>query len=251
VGHAGTLDPMATGLLLMGVGRATRLLRFLADLPKSYSGQGVLGVETDTLDADGTTVRTATEGRVAAVTEAELRTAMTKLTGLIDQVPPAYSAVKVRGERLYRAARRGEVVEADARQVRVDAFDLLWFDPPRFGFEVRCGAGTYVRSLVAEAGARVGCGAHLASLRRTAIGLFAVTDARPPEEPGMPLPLERAVSHLPCLDLDAEEARVAQHGSILGPAGLEGPYRVRGPDGRFIGIYRDQGAKGVPEVIVA
>jgi tRNA pseudouridine55 synthase len=251
VGHAGTLDPMATGLLVMGVGRATRLLRFLGDLPKAYAGEGILGVETDTLDADGTTVRTATEDQVATATEADLRAAMADLTGRIEQIPPAYSAVKVRGERLYRAARRGEVLEASPRPVQVDAFDLAWFERPRFGFEVRCGSGTYVRSLVADAGARLGCGAHLAALRRTAIGPFCVADARPPGEPGTPLPIERAVSHLPCQDLGVEEARVARHGSILGPAGLAGPYRVRDPDGRFIGVYRDQGPKAVPEVIVA
>jgi tRNA pseudouridine55 synthase len=248
VGHAGTLDPMATGLLAIGVGRATRLLRFLGDLPKSYAGEGLLGIETDTLDAEGTVVR---ERPLTGVTADGLRTAMEALTGQIEQVPPAYSAVKVHGERLYRAARRGETLEAPARSVRVDAFDLLWIEGPRFGFSVRCSGGTYVRTLVADAGAALGCGAHLTALRRTAIGPFDVSGARPPDDPGQPQPLERAVAHLPGLDLDAEEARVARHGSILGPSGLEGPYRVNGPDGCLIGIYRDQGSKAVPEVIVA
>jgi tRNA pseudouridine55 synthase len=248
VGHAGTLDPMATGLLAIGVGRATRLLRFLGDLPKTYAGEGLLGIETDTLDADGTIVR---EAPTAGVTADDLRGAMVALTGPIEQVPPAYSAVKVNGERLYRAARRGETVEAPARSVRVDTFELLWFAEPRFGFVVRCSGGTYVRTLVADAGAALGSGAHLTVLRRTAIGPFGVDGARPPDDPGRPQPLERVVAHLPGLDLDAEEARVARHGSILGPAGLEGPYRVHGPDGCLIGIYRDQGTKAVPEVIVA
>ncbi len=248
VGHAGTLDPMATGLLVIGVGRGTRLLRFLGDLPKSYVGEGLLGVETDTLDAEGRVVRSADPG---AVTAGALSAAMEELAGPIEQIPPAYSAVKVGGERLYRAARRGEPLRAAPRSVRVDGFDLTSFPSPRFGFEVRCSSGTYVRSLVADAGSRLGCGAHLTSLRRTAIGPFAVEDARVPDDPGVPLPLELAVSHLPVLDLDEHEARAARHGSILGPAGLAGAYRVHDPEGRFIGIYRDEGAKAVPEVIVA
>jgi tRNA pseudouridine55 synthase len=248
VGHAGTLDPMATGLLVMGVGRATRLLRFLGELPKTYVGRGLLGVETDTLDADGRVVATASP---RDVTGDALRAATAALTGWIDQVPPAYSAVKISGERLHRAARRGEPIEAHPRRVRVEAFEVTSYDPPGFAFEVRCSGGTYVRALVADVGASVGCGAHLSALRRTAIGPFVVDDARRPDDPGEPLALERAVAHLPCLDLDEHEARVARHGSILGPAGLEGPYRVRDPEGRFLGIYRDQGTKAVPEVIVA
>src|SRR6266508_6820424 len=179
VGHAGTLDPIATGLLVMGVGRGTRLLRFLGELPKTYEGTGVLGIETTTLDADGEVVRTA----AADVRETELRRAMAELVGDIEQVPPAYSAVKVGGQPLHRAARAGRPVEAALRRVRVDAFDLRRFDPPRFGFRVRCSGGTYVRSLVAEVGARVGSGAHLEALRRTRIVPLAVDDAVPPDRP--------------------------------------------------------------------
>jgi tRNA pseudouridine55 synthase len=248
VGHAGTLDPMATGLLVIGVGRATRLLRFLGDLPKEYEGEAVLGVRTDTLDADGTVVGRADASNVDADA---LRGAMDTMVGEIQQVPPAFSAVKVAGQPLYRAARRGDAVEAKPRTVRVDAFRLERFDPPRFRFVVRCGGGTYVRSLVADAGDRVGCGAHLTALRRTAIGPFLVRDGRGPDDPGVPLPIERAVAHLPLVALSDEEARVARHGSILAPSGLSGPYRVHAPGGTFIGVYRDLGAKAVPEVIVA
>lgn len=247
VGHAGTLDPLASGLLLIGVGRATRLLRFLGDLPKSYEGSGILGVETDTLDADGDVVR---ESPVD-VSESDLREAMTAFVGDIEQTPPAYSAVKVGGRRLYDAARKGEHLEAAPRRVRVQAFDLRSFDPPRFDVGVRCSSGTYVRSLVADVGARLGCGAHLAALRRTAIGPFRVEDARPPDEPSPLLPLDRAVAHLEAVTLHPEEAKVAVHGCCLGPAGIAGPYRALAPDGRLIGIYRDQGAKAVPEVILA
>jgi tRNA pseudouridine55 synthase len=238
---------MATGLLVMGVGRATRLLRFLGDLPKVYLGAGMLGVETDTLDADGAVVREAP----VTVTEDEVRAAMARFVGDIEQRPPAYSAVKVGGRKLYEAARQGVAVEAPPRRVTVERFDLTAFALPRFAFEVRCSSGTYVRSLVADVGAGLGCGAHLVQLRRTEVGPFRVDHARPPDDPGPLLSMDRAVGHLPSFELSDEEARVAAHGSILGPAGIEGSYRALGPDGRLIGIYRDQGPKSVPEVILS
>lgn len=247
VGHAGTLDPMATGLLLVGVGRATRLLRFLANLPKIYRSTGLLGIETDTLDAEGRVVREADVN----VSERELRAAMAALTGDILQAPPAYSAVKVGGRRSYEAARLGEPVASSPRPVRVLAFDLLSFDGRIFDVGVECSSGTYVRTLIADVGARLGCGAHVTALRRTAIGPFEVDGARPPEDPGLLLPVERAAEHLPGVTLQTEEARAARSGAVLGPVGARGPYRVLAPDGGLIGIYRDDGAKAVPEVILA
>jgi tRNA pseudouridine55 synthase len=246
VGHSGTLDPAATGLLLIGVGRATRLLRFLGDLPKVYEGRGVLGIETDTLDAEGAVVR---ESPVD-VAEPELRSVMQRFTGEIEQVPPAYSAVKVGGEKLYKAARRGQRVDAPPRRVHIDSFDLHRFESPAFDFAVRCSAGTYVRSLVADVGRDLGCGAHLQQLRRTAIGPFRVEVARPPDDPGPLLPMDRAVEHLSFVTLHEEEAKVAVHGCCLGPAGIAGAYRALAPDGTLIGIYRDEGTKAVPEVIL-
>ncbi len=247
VGHAGTLDPMATGLLLIGVGRATRLLRFLGDLEKEYEGAGRLGIETDTLDAEGEVVRTAS----VDVTEPRLREALASLTGEIEQRPPAYSAVKVGGRKLYEAARRGERLEVPPRLVRVEAFDLARFAPPDFDFRVVCSSGTYVRSLVAEVGAALGCGAHLTRLTRTRIGPFAAADGVPPDRPGEPLPVERAVEHLPRVELNQEEARAAGHGRPLGPAGIDGPHAVFAPDGRLIGVYRDEGPLARPQVILA
>jgi tRNA pseudouridine55 synthase len=246
VGHSGTLDPPASGLLLVGVGRATRLLRFLGDLPKLYEGTGVLGVETTTLDATGDVVR-ASEVRPS---EEDLRSAMQRLVGEIEQVPPAFSAVKVGGQRLYRAARRGLELEAPPRRVTVYAFTVRRFRAPRFEFRVRCSGGTYVRSLVADIGTALGCGAHLERLRRTGIGPFRVDDAARPDAPGTLLPVERAVAHLSSIRLQEEEARVAAHGRVLGPAGIVGPYRALAPDGRLIGIYRDDGPRAVPEVIL-
>jgi tRNA pseudouridine55 synthase len=247
VGHAGTLDPMATGLLLIGVGRATRLLRFLGGLAKTYEGTLRLGVETDTLDADGEVVR---ESPVD-VTEDQLAGAMRGMVGESLQAPPAYSAVKVGGRKLYEAARAGERLEAEPRPIRVDAFDLLSFESPDATFRVVCSGGTYVRVLAADVGAAVSTGAHLTTLRRTAIGPYRVGDATTPDAVNEPLPIQAAVGHLPRLDLDTDEAAAASHGRPLGPAGLTGPYGVFGPDGHLIGVYEDDGPRARPQVILA
>jgi tRNA pseudouridine55 synthase len=245
VGHAGTLDPMATGLLVLGVGRATRLLRYLGELPKTYAATGRLGEETDTLDADGEIVRTAPVN----VSLAEVERACASLVGESMQAPPAYSAVRVGGRRLYEAARRGEVLEARPRPIRVDAFAVSAFDGRDLEARVTCSGGTYVRVLVADVGRSLGCGAHLVRLRRTAIGSFPVEDARPPGQ-GALEPVERAVRHLPGIRLEQEEARAASHGRPLGPAGIVGPYAVFDPEDALVGVYRDEGAMGRPEVIL-
>jgi tRNA pseudouridine55 synthase len=246
VGHAGTLDPMATGLLILGVGRATRLLRYLGDLSKSYAATGRLGEETDTLDADGQIVRSAP----VDVSRAEIEEACAALVGDSLQTPPAYSAVKFGGRKLYEAARKGDALEAPARRIRVEAFEVSAFDGRDVDVRITCSGGTYVRVLVADVGRALGCGAHLVRLRRTAIGPFRVEDARPPGV-GEPLPIERAIGHLPSVHLDAEEARAASHGRLLGQAAIDGPYAVFGPDGALKGIYRDAGASARPEVVLA
>jgi tRNA pseudouridine55 synthase len=245
VGHAGTLDPMATGLLLVGVGRATRLLRFFGDLPKTYEGTARLGVRTDTLDADGVVVATSP----VDVSREDLARAFAGLLGESAQRPPAYSAVKVGGRRLYEAARAGEPIEASPRAIRVDAFEALGFEGSDVEFRVTCSGGTYVRVLLADVGDALGCGAHLIRLRRTAIGPYRVEAASAPAD-AAPLPLERAVGHLPRVELSADEARAAGNGSILAPAGLEGPYGVFAPDGHLVGIYLDEGAKARPQVVL-
>ena len=247
VGHAGTLDPMATGLLVMGVGRATRLLRFLGDLDKEYEGTGRLGEETDTLDAEGPVVRTAD----VDVGEEDLRSAMAEMVGEIQQRPPAYSAAKVGGERLYAAAREGRQLEAEARTVRVDSFDLHGFDGRDFRFRVVTSGGTYVRSLVAEVGTRLGTGAHLTALRRTRIGPFRVAEASLPDFPGELLPVRTAVAHLPSVEVDEQEAVAAGHGRCLAPAEIDGPYALLDPAGALIGVWQDTGAQSCPEVVLA
>jgi tRNA pseudouridine55 synthase len=247
VGHAGTLDPMATGLLLVGVGRATRLLRFLGDLAKTYEGTLRLGVQTDTLDADGNVIGESS----VDVTKEQVGEAMRALVGESLQRPPAYSAVKVGGRKLYEAARAGEILQAEPRAIRVDAFDLLSFDPPDVSFRVTCSGGTYVRVLAADVGVAVSTGAHLTALRRTAIGPYRAEDAVTPEAVHELLPIEAAVGHLPRLDLEPEEASAASHGRALGPAGIAGPYGVFGPGGRLIGVYEDDGQRARPHVILA
>jgi tRNA pseudouridine55 synthase len=248
VGHAGTLDPMATGLLVMGVGRATRLLRFLGDLTKVYEGTLHLGVETATLDAEGRVTREADAG---AITDEAIDRAMAEKLGASAQRPPAFSAVKVGGRTMHEAARKGELLEAPARIVRVDRFERTGRDGADVSFVCAVSGGTYVRVLAADVGAALGCGAHLTSLRRTAIGPFHVRDAVDPREPGEPEPIERAVAHLPKLSLEHEEAIAASHGRILAPAAIDGPYGVYNADGRLIGVYRDDGGKARPLVILA
>jgi tRNA pseudouridine55 synthase len=214
-------------------------------LTKTYEGAARLGEETDTLDADGDVVRTSP---VNASREDVERAAAT-LVGDSMQRPPAYSAVKVGGRKLYEQARAGLHVDAPPRQVTVEAFEVTSFEGRDAAFRVTCSGGTYVRVLAADLGAALGCGAHLVALRRTAIGPFGVGEASRPGE-GEPLPVERAVAHLPSVELDDEEARAASHGRILAPAGIEGPHAVFDRRGRLIGVYRDEGARAKPEVIL-
>jgi tRNA pseudouridine55 synthase len=178
VGHAGTLDPDATGVLLVGLGRATRLLRFLQETTKEYRGEVAFGVATSTLDAAGEELAR----QELPVDEAEVRTAMATFLGDIEQVPPMVSAIKVDGRRLHELAREGKEVERAPRPVRIDAFELERFTPgafPRATVRVECSSGTYVRSLAADLGGALGGYAHLATLRRLRVGAFTLDDATP------------------------------------------------------------------------
>jgi tRNA pseudouridine55 synthase len=177
LGHAGTLDPMATGLLVLGLGRATRLLRFVQHLPKVYRAVAVFGVATDTLDADGAVL----SRQPMPVSEEEVRRGTARFVGSIAQVPPMVSARRVEGRRLYDLAREGKEVEREARLVEVQAFDLVDFAPsdyPEATFRIRCGSGTYVRSLADDLARSLGGRAHLTALRRTRIGSLRVEQAR-------------------------------------------------------------------------
>jgi tRNA pseudouridine55 synthase len=175
VGHAGTLDPDATGVLLVGLGRATRLLRFLTALPKTYQAEVVLGSATSTLDASGEVTGT---WEMDGVSLAQVREAAMSLTGPIEQIPPMVSAVKVGGRRLHALAREGKEVERAPRPVTVYRFDVSpGLNPGVFRIDVECSSGTYVRVLAADLGSELGGGAHLRNLRRTRIGSFSVEDA--------------------------------------------------------------------------
>lgn len=173
VGHGGTLDPLATGVLPVCLGAATKLAQYLLADDKAYEAEGLLGVETDTLDRTGTV----TAERAVEVTREALLAAIAGRLGEQDQIPPMYSAIKQGGVRLYQRARAGEQVERAARRIRIERLDLLAFEPPRFRVAIACSKGTYVRSLIADLGHDVGAGAHLTELRRTRSGRFTLDQA--------------------------------------------------------------------------
>ena len=256
VGHAGTLDPGATGVLLVGLGQATRLLRFVAELVKSYEGEMVLGVETSTLDDEGEVVA---EHEMGDVAPDDVRSAAARFVGEIEQVPPMVSAVKVGGRRLHELARRGLDVERPARRVRVDRFDVaVTRDADVYRIVVECSSGTYVRVLAADVGRALGGGAHLRHLRRTAIGPFGLDRARPLDAvgPGSVLAPAAAVSHLePCV-ADAGLAALVGHGRVLGLEALgatgDGPWAVLDECGALLAVYeRYDGERAKPAVVLA
>lgn len=256
VGHAGTLDPGATGVLLLGVGRATRLLRFLGALPKSYIGEVVLGVETTTLDDEGDVVAT---HDMAGVTADTVRAAAAGFVGEIEQVPPMVSAVKVGGRRLHELARQGIEVDRPARRVTVHRLDVApTGDPAVYRVEVDCSAGTYVRTLAADLGAALGGGAHLRRLRRTAVGSFTDAEARSLDDLVL-LPPAEAVRDLPQARVGPEVAAAVAHGQVLERATLglggEGPWAVVGSEGGdLLAVYEHYGPSGErakPAVVLA
>ena len=201
IGHAGTLDPDATGVLLLGVGRVTRLLRYLGELPKTYECEIVLGTETSTLDAAGDVTAT----HQMSVTPDEVQQAAAGLTGDILQVPPMVSAVQIGGKRLHQLAREGIEVDRPARPVTVHRFEVTATgDPLVYRAKVECSSGTYVRTLAADLGAALGGGAHLRALRRTAVGPHTLAEARPMDDLTL-LDPAAAVAHLPRLTIDDEE----------------------------------------------
>jgi len=222
VGHAGTLDPMATGLLLLGVGSATRLLSYLVGLDKEYTATITLGATTDTDDAEGETVATSD---ASGVTDAEIADGIHALTGPIQQVPSSFSAIKVDGRRAYELARAGEAVELAARPVTIHAFELLGMrrEGATVDLDVRveCSSGTYIRSLARDLGAALGVGGHLTVLRRTRVGPFAVADAvtlpdpRTDPDASAPAlldPAEVASRLFPVVRLDADATRDIANG---------------------------------------
>jgi tRNA pseudouridine55 synthase len=231
VGHAGTLDPMATGVLLILLGRATRLSTYLMAGRKRYQATIVLGVSTDTYDAWG---RVVSRGEYAGVRRDRLESALSGFVGSIDQVPPLYSALKRGGQPLYKVARQGGSVELEPRRVTIYEIALKNWSPPSLTIEVGCSAGTYIRSLAHDLGKLLGSGAHLAALVRLQSGKFALEDAvsverleevfRYGQELEYLLPPDEALLDFPALILGPEDARRVVHGqTILAPAPLHGP----------------------------
>ncbi len=258
VGHAGTLDPMATGVLVVGVERATKLLGHLTLTAKAYAATIRLGQATVTDDAEGEP----TDGSSAAgVTDAAVAIGMTALTGEIAQVPSAVSAVKVAGRRAYDRVRAGESVELAARQVTVTRFALLEARRPTpdlldLDVEVECTAGTYVRALARDLGAALDVGGHLTALRRTRVGSFGLAEARTLDELAelddpVAVGLDAAVAAaFGRRDVDAEAARVLGHGGRLPAAGIAGVHGVFGPDGRVIALATEADGVTRPDVVL-
>lgn len=259
VGHAGTLDPMATGVLLVGVGRATRLLGHLALTDKAYDATIRLGVRTVTDDAEGEVVATGPAGEVA---EADVRAAAAALTGELLQVPAAVSAVKVAGRRAYARVRAGEQPALAPRPVRVDRFEVRALHRPAGGqvldvdVTVTCSSGTYVRALARDLGAALGVGGHLTALRRTRVGPYGLDQARTLDqlaEDWQVQPLAAAVrAAFPTRQVDAGQARRLAHGGPIPAAGAgPGPVGVFGPDGELLALVDDHDpASGARPLVV-
>jgi len=257
VGHAGTLDPMATGVLVLGIGRATRLLGHLALTEKAYDGTIRLGRSTNTDDAEGEiTARTSAAG----VTDAAIEAGVKSLTGPIDQVPPQVSAIKVNGERAYKQARKGESVDLAARPVTVHEFTITAVrrteDVVDLDVRVVCSSGTYIRALARDLGDGLGVGGHLTALRRTRVGPYGLDAARTLDELAVSLdvlPLADAVAAaFPRRDVSADQARAVAHGGRLAPAGLgPGPVGVFAPDGELLALVEERDGKARPLAVFA
>ncbi|MFL6130914.1 MAG: tRNA pseudouridine(55) synthase TruB [Mycobacteriales bacterium] len=257
VGHAGTLDPMATGVLVLGVQRATKLLGHLALTDKGYAATVRLGQSTATDDADGEVTGGSS---AAAVSPDAVRAGLAALTGAIEQVPSAVSAVKVAGRRAYARVRAGEEVALAPRRVTVSRLDLVAVRRPApelldLDVEVDCSSGTYVRALARDLGGALGVGGHLTALRRTRVGPFTLADAVTLEQLAeladpVPVPLDAAVAAaFPRRDLDADGAARLGHGGRLAPVGLPGPYGAFDPAGAVVALVTERDGTARPLVV--
>lgn len=260
VGHGGTLDPMATGVLVVGVGRATRLLTYVIGAGKSYTATIRLGQATVTDDAEGDVIASTPAGRVA---EDAVRAALAAQTGDVDQVPSAVSAIKIDGQRAYRRVREGKDVDLPARRVTISRLEVraLRRDEPDVvdvDVDVTCSSGTYVRAIARDAGLALGVGGHLTALRRTAVGGFTLAEAatlddlerRAPEVVTLSLPAA-ADRSFPRREATAEEERVLSHGGPLDPVGIDGPYAVFGPAGGLLAIVSERAGRARAEIVLA
>ncbi len=259
VGHAGTLDPMATGLLILGINNSTRLLTYLVGLDKEYFATIRLGSATDTDDADGDQTETAEPERIAAVTEGDVSAALASFIGAISQVPSSVSAIRVDGKRAYTLVREGETVELAPRDVTVSELEVLdsrrevgYYD---LDVRVRCSSGTYIRAIARDLGTALRVGGHLTALRRSMIGAFSVADAAELESldvaAALLAPAAIATVLFPVFALDSDQTVDLGHGKRLvaeRPEGLPGPVAAVAPDGRLVGLL--EFTNGVAKPIV-
>jgi tRNA pseudouridine55 synthase len=248
VGHAGTLDPMATGVLVLCLGPATRLSEYVMQSPKIYRARVRFGIETDTYDADGQIVAENPD----QVTREAVEAALGAFRGEIEQVPPMYSAIKQQGKKLYELARAGQEVERAARTVTISRLDLTGWDPPYADLEIACSPGTYIRSLAFDLGRAVGVGAHLSALERAASGSFTAEEAVrwPDFEAAMQagtwrdflLPPDRAVTDMLALHLSPDDTDHVRHGrSIPAGEGDDPLARAYAADGAFLAVLARRG----------
>lgn len=259
VGHAGTLDPMATGVLVIGIERATKILGLLIATDKSYAATIRLGRSTTTDDAEGEVVQDVSP---AHVTDEQIESAIAALRGGIEQVPSAVSAIKVAGQRAYKLAREGQTVELAARPVRIDRFEVLAVrrthesggDFVDVDVDVDCSSGTYIRALARDVGTALGVGGHLTALRRTRVGRYGLDEARTldglAEQPLLSYSLDEAcLLAFPRRDLSDAETEDTRHGRALTPAGIDGVYAATAPDGQVIALLQD-GSSRTKSVVV-
>jgi len=247
VGHAGTLDPMASGVLPVAIGQAARFIEYMDDELKTYLARVRFGAATDTHDAEGTVTTTGDASRVDA---AAVQAVLPAFEGQIQQTPPVYSALKVAGKPLYRYAREGAEVAVASRSVYVERATLLSFEAGEAEIEVRCGKGTYIRSIAHDLGQRLGCGAHLSALRRTATGGFTLADARPPDELNALaaagrldealLAVDRAVERRPAAVFGRDRSADVTCGRDVAFGSAAGPdlCRAYSVEGDFLGVLR-------------
>jgi tRNA pseudouridine55 synthase len=261
VGHGGTLDPMATGVLIIGVNKATRLLTYVIGSEKSYSATIRLGESTITDDAEGETTGKAS---TAAVTDDQIRAFLATQIGEIDQTPSAVSAIKINGQRAYKRVRDGEDVEIPSRRITILSLEVLTIDRPQdadaidVSIDVTCSSGTYIRAIARDLGAALKVGGHLTALRRTAVGGLSLAESstlaeleeKAPDVIGLPM-AEAASRAFPRREATEEESKILSHGGALDPVGIQGPYAVFDPAGKLLAILSESAGKAKPEIVLA
>lgn len=254
VGHAGTLDPLATGVLVVCLGAATRLSEYVMDSTKRYRARLCLGITTDTYDAEGEILR---QRDSTHITQADVEAALAAFTGEIDQIPPMYSAIKHGGRKLYELARAGETIEREARRIQIDALVVGEWSPPYFMLDVTCSAGTYIRSLAYDLGEALGVGAHLAGLIRVASGRFTLENAAGLENllstsdwRNFVIPPQAALADWPVVNLDRAAYDDIAHGRAI-PGAQEESLRALAyaPDGEFIAILKSENGLWKPHKV--